>query len=155
MKRAGGERRSSKSPLVPRRGRRGSKVPERRFRLRGLRSIPAQRSRLGCAGSEPVTAMKPEETGDSAFPLQGGNIDVEIHPVDALNFQRHMLSENFGDASWYAHFGSGTTPILRDRLPLRRPNPLARTARSSSPSTGAISRIIRYASTAPKYILSV
>src|SRR5580658_1127026 len=35
-------------------------------------------------------------------------------------------------------FGSGTTPILRDRLPLRRPKSLARIACSSPLSTGAI-----------------
>lgn len=44
--------------------------------------------------------------------------------------------------SWYAHLGSGTTPILRDRLPLRRPISLARAACGSPPSTGATSRIM-------------
>src|SRR5260370_42098208 len=49
-----------------------------------------------------------------------------------------MMIQDVGNALWYAHVGSGTTPILRDRLPLRRPISLAGAACSSSPSTGAI-----------------
>lgn len=33
-----------------------------------------------------------------------------------------LKNPHFSNASWYAHFGPGTTPILRDRLPLRRLN---------------------------------
>ncbi|MFL6451839.1 MAG: hypothetical protein ACJ746_29845, partial [Bryobacteraceae bacterium] len=52
-------------------------------------------------------------------------------------------------------FGSGTTPILRDRLPLRRPKSLPRTAFSPPSSTGAFSRIISDARSYTKYISSV
>jgi hypothetical protein len=55
--------------------------------------------------------------------------------INALQLERPMLIENGGDAFWYAHVGSGATPILRDRLPLRRPSSVAGTARSSSPLT--------------------
>src|SRR5580658_62827 len=102
-----------------------------------------------------VAAVTAEKLGDSAFALQHRHVDIEIHPVDALQLESHMVIEDIGDALWYAHFGSGTTPVLRDRLPPRRLNSSAGTARSSSPSTGAISRIIPYAAHAARYISSV
>src|SRR5207247_2032388 len=94
------------------------------------------------AGCKLVAAVKTEKAGDSPCPLQCWHVHVQVHAVDSFDLQGDVLSQHFGNASWYAHFGSGTTPILRDRLPLRRPKSLARTACSSSLSTGAISRIM-------------
>ena len=48
-------------------------------------------------GGELVTTMKPEKTGDSTRPLQRGHVHVQVHSVDSLDFQRYVLSENFGD----------------------------------------------------------
>src|SRR4030095_7608572 len=107
------------------------------------------------AGSELVTTMKAEETGNAALPLQWPHVVVQVHPVDSLDLQGHVIGQDFGHGSWYAHFGSGTTPILRDRLPLRRPKSLARTACSSPLSTGATSRIMRDRHMPWKYTLSV
>ena len=90
--------------------------------------------RTRCKG---ISTMVPKETRHAPFALQLRNVDVEVHPIDALDLQGHMLSKDFRDAMWYAHIGSGSTPIPRDRSPPRRPISLARTACSSSPSTGA------------------
>jgi hypothetical protein len=38
-----------------------------------------------------------EERGDATVVLQPGLIDVEVHPVDAFDFQSHVLLEDFGD----------------------------------------------------------
>src|ERR1700674_4270612 len=99
--------------------------------------------------------MESEKAGDSSGPLQRWHGNVQIHPVDSLDLQGHVLSENFATVRGMLIFGSRTTPILRDRLPLRRPNSLARTACTSPPSTGAISRILPDAQTPRKYTLSV
>jgi hypothetical protein len=101
--------------------------------------------------------MTSEKLCHAALALQHRHIDIEIHPVDALQLQGHMAIQDIGDAVWYAPVGSGTTPILRDRLPARRLNSSAGTARRSSPSPsiGAVSRIICYAAGKTQYILSV
>jgi hypothetical protein len=105
-------------------------------------------------GSKFLAPVDSKKTRDSTFALQHRHVNIEVHPVDALPLESYMMIEDVGHALWYAHVGSGTTPILRDRSPLRRPNSLAGTASSSSPATGAISRIIRYAA-GTRYILSV
>lgn len=45
-------------------------------------------------------AMKPKEVRHASIILQPRLIDVEIHPVDALHLQRHMLVEDIGRRSW-------------------------------------------------------
>src|SRR4030095_15649870 len=107
------------------------------------------------AGSELVTTMEAEEAGDAALPLQWPHVDVQVHPVDSFDLQGHVIGQDFGHGSWYAHFGSGTTPILRDRLPLRRPKSLARTACRSPLSTGAPLRTMRDPHARREYISSV
>jgi hypothetical protein len=99
--------------------------------------------------------MKPKKSGHTLFPLQTWNVTIQVHSVNSFDFQGDVFGQHFGHSSWYAHFGSGTTPILRDRLPLRRPKSLARTARSSPLSTGAISRIMGDAQAEWKYNSSV
>jgi hypothetical protein len=50
--------------------------------------------------SEGLTAMEPEEGGDTAIGLQPGLIDVEIHAVDAFDFERHVVLEDIGGGTW-------------------------------------------------------
>jgi len=46
-----------------------------------------------------VTAMEAEEADNSLLPLQPRNIDIQIHAVDAFDFQGDVLGEHFGNAS--------------------------------------------------------
>ena len=68
------------------------------------RSTAAMKALLiGChegRGGEGLTAVEAEEGGDAAFGLQSGLIDVEVHAVDAFDFQRHVLAEDIGDGPW-------------------------------------------------------
>src|SRR5450755_4811670 len=65
-------------------------------------------------GGELVATMKPEKTGDSSCPLQGWHVHIQVHPVDSLDLQRHMLSKNLSDRPWYAHFRLRLTLVFRD-----------------------------------------
>ena len=72
-----------------------------------------------------------------------------------LQLKSHMMIQDIGDALWYAHFRlrhdsdpSGSTAASAATF-------IGRNYFSSSPSTGAISRIIRYAAHITPYILSV
>jgi hypothetical protein len=69
----------------------------------------------------------------------------------ALNFQSDAIGQHFGNASRY-DFGSGTAPMLRDRLPLRLPISLARAGCGSPLSSGAISGLCQHPPTI-QYIL--
>ena len=53
-----------------------------------------------CRGGEGLTTMEAEERGDTAVGLESGLIDVEVHPVDAFDFQSHMVLEDIGDGTW-------------------------------------------------------
>ena len=44
--------------------------------------------------------MEAEEGGDTTVGLQPRLVDVEVHPVDAFDFQSHMFAEDFGDGPW-------------------------------------------------------
>ena len=48
-------------------------------------------------GGKPVAEMEPEETGHSSRPLQRRHVHVQVHAVDSLDLQRHVLPENLGD----------------------------------------------------------
>ena len=48
-------------------------------------------------GGKPVSEMEPEKAGNPSGTLQRRHINVQVHPVDALNLQRHVLPKNFGD----------------------------------------------------------
>ena len=41
--------------------------------------------------------VKAKERGHSLLPLELWDVHVQVHPVDFLDLQRHMLMENFGD----------------------------------------------------------
>ena len=51
-------------------------------------------------GGEGLAAVEAEEGGDAAVGLQPGLIDVEVHAVDAFDFQSHVVLEDFGDGTW-------------------------------------------------------
>jgi len=54
-----------------------------------------------------MTPVKSKETSHALFPLQLGYVHVQVHPVDPFHFQGHVFVQHFGNAAWYAHFGSG------------------------------------------------
>ncbi len=52
----------------------------------------------------PLLLEKPARPG---LPLQVGDIDVQVHAVNALNFQRHVLAQGFSERKrCYTHSGS-------------------------------------------------
>ena len=91
--------------------------------------------------------MKAEKGRHSLLPPQPGNVDVQVHPVDTFDLQGDAISQASATLFGTLIFGSGTTPILGDRL-LRRLTSLARTACGSPLSTGAICELSRTASQA-------
>ena len=102
-----------------------------------------------------MPAMTAEELRHPVLTLQGRNVHVEVHPVDALQLERDVLIEDFGYALWYAQlrlrYDSDPSGSIATSVAIS----LAGTACSSSPSTGAIFRIIHYASGVTRYISSV
>src|ERR671918_2388596 len=95
-----------------------------------------------------MAAMTAEELRYPVLTLQGRNVHVQIHPINAFQLERDVLIEDFGYALWYAQFrlryDSGPSGSIATSVAIS----LAGTARSSSLSTGAISRIIHYSSSA-------
>src|SRR5262245_41485050 len=62
-----------------------------------------------CKGLAPVLAQVVDNASHS---LQQLHIDVEVHPVDALEFQGHVITQDVGHRSCYGHRGlrSSTGP---------------------------------------------
>jgi hypothetical protein len=50
-----------------------------------------------------MAAVTDEEAGHPAAVRQPRHPDVEIHPVDALHLDSHMIIEDVGDATRYGH----------------------------------------------------
>src|SRR5205823_10388337 len=50
-----------------------------------------------------VTAMLAQEANHAQFVLEPGDVGVEIHPVDALHFQGHMLLQDFREGLGQSH----------------------------------------------------
>ncbi|MCA1672208.1 MAG: hypothetical protein LC799_08410 [Actinobacteria bacterium] len=50
-----------------------------------------------------VTAVADEKTRDTATVSQPRHPHIEIHPVDGLHLEHHMLIEDIGDAARYGH----------------------------------------------------
>lgn len=44
--------------------------------------------------------MKAEESGDATIGLEPGLVDVEVHPVDAFDFQSHVVLDGIGGGPW-------------------------------------------------------
>ena len=51
-------------------------------------------------GGEGLSAVKAEECSHATVSLQPGLVDVEVHPVDAFDFESHVFAEHFGDSTW-------------------------------------------------------
>ena len=47
-----------------------------------------------------MAPVEPEEGDHSPFILQPRDVHVEVHPIDALQFQRDVLVDDFRDGSW-------------------------------------------------------
>src|SRR5688572_25302271 len=84
--------------------------------------------------------------------LQLRDIDVEIHPIDALHLEPHMLGQDISDGSRYGHdglrsdgrpagqltatCGSYTGPVRRSRSPTDRSPPTTAGRRHDSSGWG-------------------
>ena len=69
-----------------------------------------------------LLAMETEEASGLFFGLQFRLIDVEVHAINAFNFQGHVISDDVGNAARYTHDWLRSTPILRDHFRLVRIN---------------------------------
>jgi hypothetical protein len=49
---------------------------------------------------EGLAAVEADAGGDAAVGLEPGLGDIEIRAVDALDFPRRVLLEDFGDGTW-------------------------------------------------------
>ena len=58
-----------------------------------------------------LAAVFAEEPDNPELALQPRHVDVEVHPVDALDRKRDMPAENIGDALCYHAPGSGRTVL--------------------------------------------
>ena len=61
---------------------------------------------MGFIGADEAKVSPRWKRKNEATPLvvlQPGLIDVEVHPVDAFDFESHVEIEDFGDGTWYAH----------------------------------------------------
>lgn len=54
-------------------------------------------------GGEGMSAVIAEKGSDADLGLQFRLVDVEVHAVDALDFQGHMVGHDIGNAAWYTH----------------------------------------------------
>jgi hypothetical protein len=45
-----------------------------------------------------MSTMEPEEGGDTTFALKPRHVDVQVHPIDAFEFEDHMFADDRGDA---------------------------------------------------------
>jgi len=59
------------------------------------------------SGCDFMSALDPYELQCTFDGLELGYIHIEVHPIDALHFQHHVLAQYLGDSLWYAHRGSG------------------------------------------------
>ena len=50
-----------------------------------------------------MTAIGPQESHHTAIPLQLRNVDVEVHAIDPLDFESHVIFKDVGHRSWYTH----------------------------------------------------
>ena len=50
-------------------------------------------------GGEEVAAVVAQEADHAQFPLQLRDVDVEVHAVDALDFQSHVLAQDSCDGA--------------------------------------------------------
>ena len=58
-----------------------------------------------------LTAMEAEEASRLLFRLQFRLIDVEVHAIDAFDFQSHVIGDDIGNAARYTHDWLRSTPM--------------------------------------------
>ena len=75
--------------------------------LDGVDETPGHGSHQG-RGRYDRTPHLAEEVRRPRGPLEQGHVDVEVHPVDALQGQRRVLCQHLGDGTCYLH---GRTPV--------------------------------------------
>jgi hypothetical protein len=63
-------------------------------------------------GNEGPAPVVLEEPNDARLVHQLGLVDVEVHPVDALDLQAHVVSEDIGGTSRYGHRRLRSTLLL-------------------------------------------
>ena len=68
---------------------------------RGVEGLAALRQRRGRGDRQAQLLV--DEPDQPGLVLQPGHVGVEIHPVDALHLEQHMLIEDIGDAAGYRH----------------------------------------------------
>lgn len=63
-------------------------------------------------GGKPLASMNPQVPQHASHRLQGGHINVEVHPVDRLVLKHHMITQYVRHGSCYRHRGlrSSTGP---------------------------------------------
>ena len=68
--------------------------------------------RHSCRRRKTLAPVNPQVPHHSPYSLQVRHIDVEVHSVDRLEFQHHMITQHFRRRSCYAHRGlrSSTGP---------------------------------------------
>jgi hypothetical protein len=54
-------------------------------------------------GGEAMAQLTAAEGGDAALAGELGDVGVEVHPIDALQFQDHVILLEFGQAVGYVH----------------------------------------------------
>ena len=52
-----------------------------------------------------MAAVEAPEVGDALLGLEAGDVEVEVHPVDAFELEGDVFAEDFGDGLWYLHGG--------------------------------------------------
>ena len=52
-----------------------------------------------------MTAIGPQESHHAPIPLQLRNVDVEVHAIDPLDFESHVIFKDVGHRSWYIMVG--------------------------------------------------
>ncbi len=66
--------------------------------------------------------MEAKKASGLLLRLQFGLIEIEVHAIDALDFQSHMVTHDFGHAARYTHDWLRSTLILRDPCRFERLN---------------------------------
>ena len=73
-------------------------------------------------GSDRLATLEPEKASSLFLRLQFGLVDVEVHAIDALDFQHYVIAQDVGNAPRYTHRWLRSTPILRDHYRFERSN---------------------------------
>ena len=80
---------------------------------------------MGSISADEATVCPRWKRKKAATPLVGLQfrlVDVEVHAVDAFDFQGHVLADDFGNGAWYTHGWLRSTRSLGTNQPLRGSN---------------------------------